>query len=82
VIDPDTGMAKWEGGFGSVLKLWEDSQVELATQIKAAIKDYGHKPDILGKARGHWNNLHKSVENRLLRDFKRAVSEGSIPAAA
>jgi hypothetical protein len=81
-VDPATGMAKWDGGFGSVLKLWEDTQVELATQTKAAIKDYGRKPDILGKSRGHWNNLHKTVENRLLRDFKRSVSEGAVQAAA
>jgi hypothetical protein len=82
IVDPATGMAKWDGGFGSVLKLWEDTRVELATQTKAAIKDYGRKPDILGKSRGHWNNLHKTVENRLLRDFKRSVSEGGVQAAA
>lgn len=75
MIDPETGMAKWDGGFSSVLTLWEEIQVELATQTKAAIKDYGRKPDVLGKSRGHWNNVHKTVENRLLRDFKRSVSE-------
>lgn len=80
VIDPETGRAKWDGGFDSVLKLWEEIQVELATQTKAAIKDYGRKPDVLGKSRGHWNNVHKTVENRLLREFKRSVSEAANPA--
>jgi hypothetical protein len=70
-INPETGLAEWDGGFDSVLRLWEEIGVELATQTKAAIKDYGRKPDILGKSRGHWNNVHKTVENRLLRDFKR-----------
>jgi len=81
-IDPETGMAKWDGGFASVLTLWEAIQVELATQTKAAIKDYGRKPDILGKSRGHWNNVHKTVENRLLREFKRSVSEGTVHTTA
>jgi hypothetical protein len=75
-------MAEWEGGFASVLKLWEEIQVELATQTKAAIKDYGRKPDVLGKSRGHWNNVHKTVENRLLREWKRAISEASVHTTA
>lgn len=81
-IDPQFGVAQWEGGFDSVLKLWDIIAVELATQTKAAIKDYGRKPDVLGKSRGHWNNVHKTVENRLLRDFKRLMSENAAVASA
>lgn len=73
-INPETQLAEWDGEFSSVIKLWEDIAVELAMQTKAAIKDYGRKPDVLGKSRGHWNNLHKTVENHLLRDFKRRMS--------
>ena len=81
-INPETGLAEWEGGFASVMTLWDDIKVELATQTKAALKDYGRKPDILGKSRGHWNNVHKTLENRMLREFKRSVSEGSALARA
>jgi len=70
-MNPDTGLAEWDGGFSSVLELWNQTAVELATQTKAAIKDYGRKPDVLGKSRGHWNNVHKTVEVHLLRAFRR-----------
>lgn len=69
-INPETEVAEWEGGFESVLKLWEDTAVELARQTQAAIKDYGRKPDVLGKSRGHWNNVHKSVEVHMLRQYR------------
>jgi len=67
-IDPETGMAHWDGGFTSVLELWAKSKLELVQQTKAAIKDYGHKPDLLGKSRGNWNNLHKTLEVYVLRE--------------
>lgn len=68
VIDPSTGMAGWDGGFTSVLELWARAKTELVEQTKAAIKDYGHKPDLLGKSRGNWNNLHKTLEVYVLRE--------------
>jgi len=67
-INPDTGDAEWDGGFTSVLELWSKAKVELVKQTKAAIKDYGHKPDLLGKSRGNWNNLHKTLEVYVLRE--------------
>jgi hypothetical protein len=67
-IDPETGMAHWDGGFTSVLELWAKAKEELVRQTKSAIKDYGHKPDLLGKSRGHWNNLHKTLEVYVLRE--------------
>lgn len=70
-INPETRLAEWQGGFDSVLKLWTSTSVELANQTKAAIKDYGRKPDVLGKSRGHWNNVHKTVEVHLLRALTR-----------
>ena len=69
-INKESGLAEWEGGFQSVLDLWETCQVELVTQTQAAIKDYGRKPDILGKSRGHWNNVHKTVEVYVLRALR------------
>lgn len=73
-INPETGLAEWDGGFDSVLALWDEIAAELATQTKAAIKDYGRKPDVLGKSRGHWNNVHKTVEVNLLRALRRKMS--------
>ncbi|MBF9058771.1 hypothetical protein HKCCSP123_06200 [Rhodobacterales bacterium HKCCSP123] len=70
-INPETGLAEWDGGFQSVVDLWRETSVELARQTQAAIKDYGRKPDVLGKSRGHWNNVHKSVEVHMLRALRR-----------
>jgi len=69
-INKASGLAEWEGGFDSVLDLWSTCKVELVTQTQAAIKDYGRKPDILGKSRGHWNNVHKTVEVYVLRALR------------
>lgn len=69
-INPETNLAEWDGGFESVLSLWRDTSVELARQTQTATKDYGHKPDVLGKSRGHWNNIHKTVEVHLLRALR------------
>ena len=70
-LNPETGLAEWQGGFESVLDLWKSTSIEVANQTKAAIKDYGRKPDVLGKSRGHWNNVHKTVEVHLLRALTR-----------
>ncbi len=75
-IDPASGDACWSGGFGSVLKLWDEVAPELARQTKQAIKDIGHKPNVLGKNRGHWTNMHQTVELHLLRDQLRKTSKG------
>lgn len=69
-INKETDLAEWDGGFDSVLGLWEDAKVELVTQTQAAIKDYGRKPDTLGKSRGHWNNVHKTIEVYVLRALR------------
>lgn len=66
-IDGKTKKAYWEGGFQSVLELWEFVAPEICRAMKDAIKDIGHKPDQLGKNRGHWSNMHKTVELFILR---------------
>jgi hypothetical protein len=65
--DPRTNTASWIGGFGSVLGLWEEAGPELVRETANAIKDVGHLPDQLGKARGHWSNLHRAMALRALR---------------
>ena len=65
-INPDTGQAEWEGGFDSVIDLWNKIGQELVQQTKEAIKEIGHTPDVLGKSQGHWNSLHMKVKIRLL----------------
>lgn len=67
MIDDQTGNAQWAGGFASVLSLWKDVGPEIAQQTKEAIKNYGHKPDVLGKNRGHWTNMHQTIELHMLR---------------
>jgi hypothetical protein len=65
--DPATNRASWIGGFPAVLKLWEEAGPELVRETSNAIKDVGHLPDQLGKARGHWSNLHRAMALRALR---------------
>lgn len=67
-INPHTDLVEWDGGFDSVLDLWETTGVELVKETQAAVKDINRKPEILGKNRGHWNNLYKTVEIQILRD--------------
>jgi len=63
----DDGFVRWSRGFSGTLSLWENVAPELAKQTKQATKDYGHKPDVLGKNRGHWTNMHQTVELHILR---------------
>ena len=58
---------EWNGGFPSVLKLWEDVAPTLVLHTKEATKQYGHKPDAIGKSRSHWLNMHQTVELHMLR---------------
>ncbi len=67
VVDPGTGQAQWFGGFKTVKKLWKESQADLVGETYNATKDIGRLPDQLGKNRGHWANLHKTLEVRILR---------------
>ncbi|WP_296814780.1 AIPR family protein [Brevundimonas sp.] len=65
--DPATNRASWVGGFPAVLRLWDEAGPELVRETANAIKDVGHLPDQLGKARGHWSNLHRATALRSLR---------------
>lgn len=65
------GVVEWSTGFEGVKSLWISVAPELAKQTKQAIKDYGHKPDMIGKNRGHWTNMHQTVELHILRQRMR-----------
>lgn len=67
-INPNSGSVEWEGGFRSVLDLWEATKVKLVRETQTATKDINRKPEILGKNRGHWDSLYKTVEIRILRN--------------
>jgi hypothetical protein len=59
--------ARWVGGFEAVLELWKEAGPELVQETFNATKDIGRMPDQIGKSRGHWANLHKTLELRMLR---------------
>lgn len=67
VTEDGDGNVAWDRPFEEVIELWHDIAEELCLQTKLALKDYGHKPDMLGKNRGHWTNMHKTVELHILR---------------
>lgn len=70
-FDEKSGLAYWKGGFSAAVGLWMSVAPELAKQTKQATKDFGHKPDVLGKNRGHWTNMHQTVELHILREQMR-----------
>lgn len=74
--DPQTNKASWIGGFPAVMQLWNEAGPELVRETANAIKDVGHLPDQLGKARGHWSNLHRAMALRALRHQLNMKSAG------
>lgn len=75
-VDTKTGCAYWEGGFSAVVDLWDKAAPEICRATRQATQDHGHKPDMLGKNRGHWSNMHKTVELYLLRQQLAEASKG------
>ena len=59
--------ARWIGGFETVTEVWEEAGPELVAETMQAIKDHGSNPDVIGKNRGVWSNMHKTLELRMLR---------------
>lgn len=72
-IDGD-GVIGWKGGFDSVLEAWDKHGAELVSITFSATKEISRFPDALGKARGHWDNLHKSLKVRLLEEMLDSAS--------
>ncbi len=66
-INPRNGDVEWVGGVASTLSLWDDVKPLIVRLMQQAIKDYGHKPDVLGKHRGFWDHVHHRVEHHILR---------------
>ena len=61
VINKETGVAEWQGGFDNVMASWNELAPELVSETRQSIKDIGNAPDSLGKNRNHWANLFKTV---------------------
>ncbi len=66
-VEMKNGRAEWVAGIDSVMELWDEAGPELVNETYNATRDIGYLPDQLGKSRGHWANLHKTLELRLLR---------------
>lgn len=64
--DPEQNAATWLGGFGAVRKVWEEARSELVRETYNATKDISNTPNVLGKHRGHWSNLYRLVQVRVL----------------
>lgn len=65
--DPGTHKARWIDGYDAVKALWDDAAADLIRETFEATKTIGRTPDAIGKARGHWANLHRLIEVRVLR---------------
>jgi hypothetical protein len=72
-IDEDSGEAYWNGGFKKVLQAWGTMGPELVAETFRATKEIGRNPDMLGKNRQHWVNLHKTVRVAVLQDQLKAL---------
>ncbi len=66
-VDSRTNTAQWIDGPDGVRKLWQDAGPQLVSETANATEDIGRLPDQLGKNRGHWANLHKTLELWMLR---------------
>ena len=65
-VNAKTKEAEWDGGFENVLSFWEGVRGELVGETFTATKEIGRNPDVLGKNRKHWDNLHMKVRLRVL----------------
>ena len=61
------GFARWVDGFETVIEVWNEAGPELVAETMQAIKDHGSNPNAIGKNRGVWSNMHKTLELRMLR---------------
>lgn len=66
IYDKSTHRCSWRGGFDSVMHFWERIAPDLVRETYEATKDIGRTPDILGKNRSHWANLHRVVRLEVL----------------
>ena len=64
-VGPD-GDVRWKGGFDSVIASWKSIAPELVEETFNATKEIGRTPDLLGKSRKHWDNLHMKVRIKML----------------
>lgn len=65
--DAATHRAQWIGGYNAVRAMWDEAALDLIKETFEATKTIGRTPDVIGKARGHWANLHRLLEVRVLR---------------
>lgn len=72
--DSEAHKAVWAGGYKRVRKAWDEYGPIMVQQTGQAVKDIGRFPDVLGKSRPHWTNLHREIENRLLREKLKSVA--------
>lgn len=66
VIDEDSNVMKWRGdeGFKGVCNLLKEIAAELMQSTKDKSDALGRNPNAIGKDRGHWENLFKTVALR------------------
>ncbi|MBV9300858.1 MAG: AIPR family protein [Acidobacteriaceae bacterium] len=78
-VNSMTGEADWLGGFEGVLRAWREAGPELVAETFNATREIGRTPDMIGKNRKHWDNLHMKMQLRLLRAQLTAVSGNAQP---
>jgi AIPR protein len=57
---PD-GEARWVGGFGGVLDMWQEVGTELMKATRETSEERDRDPSAIGKSRNHWATLHSTV---------------------
>jgi len=79
-LDKD-GVARWRGGFGSILRAWREIGPALVAETVQATQDISRYPEQLGKNRKHWSDLYRVVETHLLRERLAAAEAASGKSA-
>lgn len=65
-LDPESKMARWKGGFSSVIELWERVAAELMQATQTTSNELARNVPAIGRTRSHWSNLRSLVTMRQL----------------
>lgn len=66
VVDPVTGLARWDGGFESVLRVWRACGADLVRATLGTGAELGRKAANIGRSKNHWVNLYNIVGMRYM----------------
>lgn len=65
-LDQATGLAQWDGGFETVLKVWGEVGIDLMRATQRTSQENNRKVHAIGRSTNHWESQHNIVAKRHL----------------